>query len=165
MVIYSIRNRVNGKLYIGQTSQDPKKYFYSQKLRAITERDKKPKLYAAIRKYGFENFEFEVLMTCLSYEEMNIAEIAFIHALRTQDAGYNLADGGGGRLGLPAWNKGRKCPEVSVRMIGNTNGTAHKHRVMTFEHKQKIRMTMKARGVAPTLSACKKGGLVRRGSV
>jgi len=37
------------------------------------------------------------------------------------------------------WNKNKKCPEISLRMIGNKNGSGNKGRIIIEETKEKIR--------------------------
>jgi hypothetical protein len=62
----------------------------------------------------------------------------------------------------PAWNKGKKCPEIAARMIGNANGKGHKE-PHSPEHCAKISATLKAKGIKPSVEACRKGGRVRQG--
>lgn len=61
-----IENKVNGKVYIGQ-SVNVKKRFIEHRYRAYDENDKKSYglyLYVAIRKYGIENFSFMIIEEC-----------------------------------------------------------------------------------------------------
>lgn len=88
MVIYEIRNKINGKLYIGKYSRSMKKfnsYWGSGNL-----------IKAAIEKYGVENFEKCILDTCTSKEELNEREKYWIEKKETIIKGYNLATGGDG---------------------------------------------------------------------
>jgi group I intron endonuclease len=52
-------------------------------------------LYKAIRKYGIENFTFEVLEEC-NINELDIKEKYYIHLFDTTNSniGYNLTQGG-----------------------------------------------------------------------
>ena len=96
MIIYSAKNCVNGKRYIGQTirSLDQRK---RQHLWASTH---KPEIsthfYKAIQKYGKENFLWEVLDTAETQEELNIKESYWIEKYNTTNPtyGYNLKGGG-----------------------------------------------------------------------
>ena len=54
--IYKIENKVNGKLYIGQTINQIKIRF-KKHLAQINCKNQCSALYSAIRKYGKENFE------------------------------------------------------------------------------------------------------------
>jgi group I intron endonuclease len=93
--IYKITNVVNGKVYIGQ-SVNIEKRFINHKSSAYNSKNKSYDypLPRAIRKYGFENFQFEILEEC-SIDELNDKErwyIAQYHAHGPR--GYNQDDGG-----------------------------------------------------------------------
>lgn len=93
--IYKITNLVNGKSYIGQ-SVNIKRRFTSHKNRAFNKNDKQYNcpLYRAFRKYGVDNFTFEVLEEC-DRSELNKKEIFYIAKYKTHEKfGYNLDDGG-----------------------------------------------------------------------
>lgn len=93
--IYKITNLINGKSYIGQ-SVDIHKRFNAHRSVAFNSNDKNYNypLYRAIRKYGIENFSFEVLEEC-SMSELNNKEIYYISKYNTHGKfGYNQ-DGGG----------------------------------------------------------------------
>lgn len=93
--IYKITNLVNGKSYIGQ-SINIQKRFNAHKSIAFNKNDPKYSypLYRAIRKYGIENFSFEVLELCDSLE-LNDKEIYYIAKYKAHGKnGYNLDDGG-----------------------------------------------------------------------
>jgi group I intron endonuclease len=63
--IYKITNSINGKVYIGLSTNIEKRW---NKHRSVMtnpkERNYKYPLYCAMRKYGIENFTFEVLEEC-----------------------------------------------------------------------------------------------------
>jgi len=101
-IIYCATNLINKKVYIGQTT---KSLNYRKSTHIRGSRNKRPqcrKFHFAIQKYGHENFEWTVIATCSSQEELNTKEIEFISIFKaTEDEfGYNLAQGGrsGGRL-------------------------------------------------------------------
>jgi len=81
----------NNKVYIGITSQNPqdrwKQYNNDQ-----------PKLYNAIKKYGWDNVQHEVLFTNLTQEEAAQQEIKLIEQYDAIKNGYNNTKGGEGRL-------------------------------------------------------------------
>jgi hypothetical protein len=106
-VIYKITNLTNKKCYIGQTTNgDYIKYIKNHFKFAFRNKDEDKKyLYKAIRKYGKENFKWEILGFCYSREELNEAEIDCIEFYRSfvykyeNIYGYNLTKGGEGGNG------------------------------------------------------------------
>lgn len=90
--IYSFTNLINGKKYIGSTINSPDRR-YAQHLYNVkhnTDKSQYP-LYCAIRKYGKENFKFEVLaeLDC-SEEELRQSEHEYIMKYDTVTPnGYN----------------------------------------------------------------------------
>ena len=92
--IYMIRNKVNNKMYIGQTGRDIKNRLneYLQDLR--TNKHYNSYLQNAWNKYGEDNFEFKVLQEC-DEEDLNTFETLYINILKTlAPDGYNLKEGG-----------------------------------------------------------------------
>lgn len=86
-------NRINGKRYIGITSQKPTKrwqngYGYRES----------PRFFNAILKYGWDTFRHEILYTDLTKDKAEQLEIELIAKYNTLDPqnGYNLDPGGGG---------------------------------------------------------------------
>ena len=62
-VIYKIVNNINNKVYIGQTVRKPADRWQAHKHRAEL-LEFKTHLYNAMRKYGVENFSFEMIEEC-----------------------------------------------------------------------------------------------------
>jgi group I intron endonuclease len=93
--IYKITNKVNGKVYVGQ-ALDIKHRFNRHRNDAFDPQNRQynSALYQAIRKYGFENFVFEILEECTpnQLDEREIYYIAKLQAFGTN--GYNLTPGG-----------------------------------------------------------------------
>lgn len=86
MIVYEIKNKINGKSYIGQhDSDDLSNYWGSGKL-----------IKAAINKYGIANFDRTILERCVSKEELNEREKYWIAKNNTIKNGYNLTEGGTG---------------------------------------------------------------------
>lgn len=93
LIIYSITNLVNGKVYIGQTRQGLARRRGEHMHRFnLGERDHK--LYQAMRKHGIENFKFEVLCNCLKPEYLDEMERHFIVEFNSFERGYNMTCGG-----------------------------------------------------------------------
>ena len=86
MIIYEIKNKINGKIYIGQhLSNELGSYWGSGKL-----------IKKAINKYGIENFERSILERCSSKDELNEREKYWIKEKNSLVNGYNLTEGGTG---------------------------------------------------------------------
>ena len=93
--IYKITNKLNGHLYIGQ-SIDIKKRWMRHKWSAFHEESVKDyPLYRAFRKYGLENFTFEIIELC-DKEELEEKEIYYIQMYGSFINGYNQTPGGEG---------------------------------------------------------------------
>lgn len=97
--IYKITNLINQKSYIGQ-SIDIENRLKNHKKHAFTSNTKdkeynKP-LYCAIRKYGVDNFSYEILEEC-TIVELNNKEIFYIELYDTYNKGYNCNRGGNQR--------------------------------------------------------------------
>ena len=117
--IYKITNTVNGKVYIGQAQDIEERW--KQHNREFLKEDSV--IYLAMRKYGIENFSFEVLEECKK-EELNEKEIyyiekfnSYIHAENSN--GYNMTIGGGGI-------RGHKHTEETKRKMRETRKGTNK---------------------------------------
>lgn len=92
MLIYKITNTLNGKVYIGQTTESLQKRWSRH-----TSRYHKKNMYIsrAINKYGKENFTIEIIHVCNSIDELNEREIFYINEYNSLSPnGYNLVVGG-----------------------------------------------------------------------
>jgi group I intron endonuclease len=96
MIIYSARNKLNGKIYIGQTIQSLKNRKKQHKSEANIKRRLNNHFHNAIRKYGIEAFEWIVLKKCNNLGELNFWEKYYINQYKSNDkfSGYNSTDGG-----------------------------------------------------------------------
>lgn len=99
-IIYCYTNLINSKKYIGQTI-NPQQRFNAHNSAAFNE--KSPEydscFHRALRKYGVENFKYEIIDTADTYEELNKKEIYYIQKFNTLvPNGYNVIDGGNNAL-------------------------------------------------------------------
>ena len=89
-IIYCYKNKINGKRYIGQTinQQQRKSAHISDSTHIDT------KLYRAVRKYGWDNFEYEILAESEDRNELDKLEVDFIKSFNSIENGYNIRSGG-----------------------------------------------------------------------
>lgn len=97
MLIYKITNKTNNKCYIGQTIKIAEERWKEHQSHAFGKHpnDINKTLYRAIRKYGIENFTFEVLQDNIeTFEQLDKAEIYWIDFYNSFIKGYNETFGG-----------------------------------------------------------------------
>lgn len=130
-IIYTIRNSVNGKIYVGQTTQS----LVQRKAEHMTRErkgDRDHKLYLAMKKHGVDNFVFEEVCTTIKPEHLDALEIEIISQFNSYNRGYNSTAGGNGvsdetKEKLRLINLGRKITWnhkiVSARRANGTLST------------------------------------------
>ena len=147
--LYTIENQVNGKWYIGISSQVARRWVdhksgHGSKL-----------VYQAIKKYGLDSFKFDIL--CEGCEEdIKKLEIAMIEKYNTMaPGGYNLTAGGEGSVG---WRPGEETRrKMSTAHAGKRNSMYGKKH--SEETRRKIAAKAKGRKCpnVAALSAKRKG--------
>lgn len=92
--IYSITNKINKKVYVGQTDNYARRY-YQHILKLSTGRSPIKLLQEDFNKYGESNFEFKVEQEC-ALEELDKLEQFYINKLNAfeDNGGYNANTGG-----------------------------------------------------------------------
>lgn len=95
--IYIIKNYINDKVYIGQTTMTVRERFMTHMKPSICKRTPTRKLYNAINKYGRENFYYEILEENVPLEVLDEKEIFYINQYDSYKNGYNSTLGGDGR--------------------------------------------------------------------
>ena len=90
--IYMHRNKINGKVYIGQTCQKPS-YRWKRNGKGYETCEI---MWKAIQKYGWNNFEHIILKSNLTLEEANFYEEYYIKKFNSTNKqfGYNIRKGG-----------------------------------------------------------------------
>lgn len=89
--IYAIRNKINGKTYVGKTVNPEKRkleHFRTSKTSKL--------LNDEMKTMGAENFTFEILEENITKEMSDEKEIFWIQKENSFDEGYNLTTGGTG---------------------------------------------------------------------
>lgn len=91
MHIYKITNLVNNKIYIGQTIQkNPKMRWYSHQ--ADARGGKNTHLYNSMRKYGIDQFLWEVIDSAHCLDDLNNKEQQWLDEYRKTNEVYNLRE-------------------------------------------------------------------------
>ena len=109
--VYSVTNLVNGKKYIGKTIDFERRIKEHLKCHAV---GGGRLLKSAFKKYGLENFKFEIIQECETEEiayEFEHKAIVEQHSLAPD--GYNLCEGGTGCF--------RPTEDVRARMSASQN--------------------------------------------
>ena len=147
-IIYLIKNKANGKCYIGQTKEQKgfndrynhlgegiERVYKHHKSNKEHNRYYNKHLLSAIEKYGLEAFEVN---KCLDYafslEELNIKEKVYIQLYDSFENGYNETLGGEGKKGFIPSEETRK--RLSEAKKGKNHPFYGKH--FSEEHKQKL---------------------------
>ena len=88
-----IKNKINSKMYIGQSTQPDINTRWKTHIRSMNT-DRCPVLYSAFRKHGIDNFDFKII--CICFDEA--CDALEEHYITKYDSispnGYNLERGG-----------------------------------------------------------------------
>lgn len=158
MVIYKATNLINGKCYIGKTVHklDTRKLEHNSCAKRSNDY-----FHRSIRKYGKDNFKWEIIYECDDELILNVMETMKIiveHSHVSENNGYNLTWGGDGisgykhteeskikiresNKGYIPWNKGKidvYSNETKVKKSNSAKGKKH-----TEESKQKMSIVKK----------------------
>lgn len=121
--IYKITNKINNKVYIGQTITTVE-HRWKGHLQAWKGNRHCQALYDAFDKYGIDNFIVETIEKC-DIEELDDREKYWIQYYDSYNNGYNLTVGGDGNRNLDyklireLWDSGLSTGEIA-ELIGST---------------------------------------------
>lgn len=134
--IYKSVNTINGKVYIGFDSHWPNR----QKVHKSASKNQEGKFYRAIRKYGWDNFEWSILYQSKDKNHcLKEMESHFIKEYDSFNTGYNSTLGGDGCFGLI-------LSEESRKKISQGNKIPKPH---TPEHNKKIADALRGKKKQP----------------
>lgn len=129
--IYGIKNKINSKIYVGQTGESfIRRYWHHNWLLKNNKHDNRH-LQSAWNKYGESNFIFYVIEIVDSKSLLDDLEIKYIKYYKELKLSYNILDGGGGHLGVP-------INENAKRIIGEKN----RKNMLGKKHSEKTKIKM-----------------------
>ena len=123
--IYKITNLINNKIYIGQSIDCQRRWTEHKRSGHINPtfsksiRDYNVPIHCAMRKYGIENFQFEIIEECAS-SQLNDKEQYWIkyYQSNNKEKGYNMTAGGQQNFGLSGENHSQaKLTQIQVNEI------------------------------------------------
>lgn len=130
MIIYKVTNIQNHKCYIGKskTSMEGRQWWHLNQAR----RNSKTHFHCALRKFGPQNFKWEIIGTCNSIEELNEAEKCCIVFFNSNNRiyGYNMTKGGDGFTGTQT--------AQSKQLIAENNAKFWNGKKFSEEHRRKL---------------------------
>lgn len=147
MIVYKATNKINGKCYIGQTrhSLEHRKNTHLRYARKGIDTH----FYQAIRKYGEENFEWEIICSTNNKKHLNELETFYINYYDSIKHGYNMVDGGDNNIMdiesvKTKHNAIMQSSEVRKK-ISNSMKQYRKEHPFTEEHRRKLSQCQRGR--------------------
>jgi group I intron endonuclease len=146
MIIYKITNKVNGKIYIGQTTRSIK-FRWKRHVEAARYTSNSI-LHKAIRKYGEHSFEIELIEYADDKVSLNEKEIFWISHFNSTDSsiGYNITKGGASPSHKPKASDEQKTKNSMILLERIKNGFKG-HLGYTHSEESKAQMSIKNKGI------------------
>lgn len=128
-IVYKHRNKINNKVYIGITAQKPNKRWQN----GYGYKDNQH-FYRAIQKYGWDNFEHEILYENLEENEALEKEMELIQFYKSNNCDYGYNKDNGGTIGkltpeaiekVRQWHLGKKLSIETRRKISEHHKGKH----------------------------------------
>lgn len=137
MIIYRAQNKINGKIYIGQTSNLSK--------RISCHLCGKTYFSDALRKYGVKSFDFSIVDSADTKELLGEKEKYWIKSLNSMyPNGYNLTSGG-----EEAYTYSEETRrKMSERKIGFHHSEETKKKFREFRHSEDVKQKLRGRFVS-----------------
>lgn len=126
--IYIIKNSINNKVYIGQTWKSIKRRFQVHKQNSTYGHC--IKLRRAMKKYGQDKFNIELLTFCHTQKIADYWETYFIHKYNSIKNGYNILEFANNRKGVKHSLKTKNKMSKSRKGEGNSNSILDKWQVL-----------------------------------
>ena len=127
--IYKIENKINKKVYIGQSINYEKRMLEHIWGRKNEKQHIQQVIDRAIKKYGKENFNFEKIIDCENQEEADELERYYIKKYNSlKPNGYNVLKGG--RFQQGAWNSKKiKVYDLEANFLGEYESASEYERL------------------------------------
>jgi group I intron endonuclease len=166
MIIYKITNTITKLSYIGYTKQNLNNRWQQHYKQALKE-SKNRKFYNAIRKYGVNAWETEVIDVALNAVEAKNKEILYIEKYNSYYDGYNSTLGGDGNNGIVMSKESNDARSRKLKGVKKSPDTIKKFKQRTQSTKTKEKISdshkgMKKPWVKWTVEQCRQRGLARR---
>lgn len=165
-IVYSIKNIINNKYYIGKTTKDLNLRFQQHIKNAKNQINRY--LYDAMNRYGYENFICEILDDAENINDLNDKESWYIFLFNSHISknGYNMTWGGDGGVTIfgrsmkgktffDSWVKkyGKKIAEEMkhdhYKKVGPLISKSSVGKKITIETRKKISETNIKKGIKP----------------
>lgn len=139
--IYLRTNKINGKQYVGQTSDWETR---EKQFNRINQRYANKELTKARKEFGLDKFDVEILATVDTQEEAWELEKYFIKELNTKyPNGYNMSDGGKTSKGTKHTDETRKQMSERSLEFWSCHESPSKGKTMSDEQKEAHSKKMK----------------------
>jgi group I intron endonuclease len=140
--IYKITNLINGKMYIGQTTNLKQRWNVHK---CITPKTSNNQLYKDIKKYGIDNFKIKKISTSKTQKKAHKKEMHFIKKYNTiSPYGYNLSIGGKGANGYKYTKKQKIEHSDRMTKVYNTKeGKALQKQRALLQNKPEVKQKTK----------------------
>lgn len=134
--LYRFTNLINGKKYIGQTTETSPTQRYYKHIWEAKHRGRPCLIARAIRKYGIDNLHWEIIAECKTIYDLNFLEE---YLIKQEDClvpnGYNVKPGGKNaphseetkrkisesNMGKKGWNKGIPWSEEQRKVLSEAS--------------------------------------------
>ena len=144
--IYKVTNKINGKVYIGQSVDIGRRW------RQHMTAEDDIYFHKAIQKYGVDNFIWEVIEKCKK-SELDERESYWIEYYDSFNKGYNRTKGGEGNSGegSPNWKGGISLDPEHKKEYGKEYYEANKEKIKEYNkqyyeaHKEELKEKRKQR--------------------
>lgn len=165
--VYCLTNVKNGKRYVG-IGMGKKGIIDRWRHYRVLNCKGQTKLYNALKKYGPENFKYEVILETDDLDRANSVEKQLIALwnLQNDNYGYNIAGGGDNWTGRKCWNKGKKGLYKTSEETKKRLSNCLKGRQVSQETREKISKSLTGKKLSATHKEnCRKGNLGRKQTI